>query len=365
MAAILAFVLALPVWSETLAYITRRGDRLEEIARKHGISLSKLIQDNRASIPNPNKVFAGIRLKIQLPPGRSIPSGSVALPASPNRPAVPAVKTAERPSVRKPDASRPTVREETPVAVPVPAGPGISATSPQPSKAQAPENIPGSALADPPVRPAAAAPANVRQPSSPAAKAPVAAAQTSPNAPPQDYDELLRQEAQANRDDTSLRRIAGSLTVVCVLIIGSVWALRQMKTRPMAGWLPQKGARSSSMRLVETLYLFPTRSAALHLVEVAGKVVLLGTTSNHVQLLLEIQDKEAVEPKTEPVSAAFGSALNEMRVGYEAARREEEWKRPTEDVRSEFRSATDELLRTVEQLRNRKDPQDGRKNHPE
>jgi len=314
-----AALIPLPAWSEVIYYTTQRGDRLEEIAQRHGISLSKLIRDN--NIRHPDRLYSGMRLKIELPPGSQVGTESLGVnsPESPSGP-----------EVSSPASARPPSSANTPAV-----------------------NVPASSPGETPIYKAGETKAPALTQGAKGTTKPPAASRPRPFLI--DYDELQKQEREAS-GGTSVERILASLIVISLLVYGVVWMLKRMHLRKWPGWLPQKATRGS-MRLVETLYLFPTRLVALHLVEVAGRLLLLGSTPSNVQLIMEIEDKEAIKAAQEAAEQTFGTALKDMRVGYEAARREEEWRKPAEDVRKDFQTATQELLRTIDALRKREEPQ--------
>lgn len=85
------------------------------------------------------------------------------------------------------------------------------------------------------------------------------------------------------------------LTLVAGLIVVTVWLLRRFMTRrhtPSHGYI----------EVVDRTHLSP--NTVLYLVEVGGKFVLLGSTSNQLSLLTEIADPLSLARLREPKKAA-------------------------------------------------------------
>lgn len=83
----------------------------------------------------------------------------------------------------------------------------------------------------------------------------------------------------------ALVRLTLSVGIICVMIVGTIYGLKVTLVKK-AG-LTVSGA---SFRVLDSLYLSPQKS--LHLVEVAGEVLVVGVSDNGMNLLKEITDPE-------------------------------------------------------------------------
>ena len=84
---------------------------------------------------------------------------------------------------------------------------------------------------------------------------------------------------------TSLKSL-GVLLLVLALIILAAWAAKKYLR-----FLPQGGVRSESIKILAVRALGPKRS--VHLIEVEGKKVLLGSSEGGVTLLKELPDMDS------------------------------------------------------------------------
>lgn len=96
--------------------------------------------------------------------------------------------------------------------------------------------------------------------------------------------------------------VIGSLILVVIAIYGTLWGIKAFLWRksPMA-------ARANWIQVWETVHLSPHR--ALHLVEVNGRLLVLGATDHQVSLLAEL-DREAAGEQN-PFAARLASMVDE------------------------------------------------------
>jgi flagellar biosynthetic protein FliO len=83
-----------------------------------------------------------------------------------------------------------------------------------------------------------------------------------------------------------------ALALVIGLAIGTLYLLRRIVPVPSSG---------RTVRLVESVPLEPRRS--LHLVEIGGRLLLLGSTDGSVSLLTELEKGEVEIPEPPPPAA--------------------------------------------------------------
>jgi flagellar biosynthetic protein FliO len=164
----------------------------------------------------------------------------------------------------------------------------------------------------------------------PPAKAEVNAASAAKAAPPDekgalpgDYKSEFEGRGESIGSTTVyFLRVLGSLAVLSLLIYLVVWFLRRLSRHSgildgISRWRLGSGRRH--MRLLETMSLGPTRG--LHLLEVAGRILIVGSTAGSVTLIAEVTDRESVEAilADSGESSQFASAVRDGIKGYEAA----------------------------------------------
>lgn len=139
---------------------------------------------------------------------------------------------------------------------------------------------------------------------------------------PGDYEKEFAGEGESLGSTTTyILRVAVDLAIVVALVWLVVWALKRFSHKGrILGFLSRwrLGGESKSMRLLETMSLGPARS--LHLVEVGGKILVVGSTSANVSFIVEIQDPGAVEAivTKSGESSEFAEALRSDLADYES-----------------------------------------------
>ncbi|MCS7220746.1 MAG: flagellar biosynthetic protein FliO [Anaerolineae bacterium] len=119
-----------------------------------------------------------------------------------------------------------------------------------------------------------------------------------------DYEELVP-AISANPEPAGWRTalgVIGSLLLVVIAIYGTLWGIR--------AFLWRRGltaARANWIQVWETVHLSPHRT--LHLVEINGRLLVLGATDHQVSLLAEM-DRETVG-KPSPFAAQLASIADE------------------------------------------------------
>ncbi|RMH36125.1 MAG: hypothetical protein D6690_06615 [Nitrospirae bacterium] len=106
-------------------------------------------------------------------------------------------------------------------------------------------------------------------------------------------------------------KMAGALAGVIAFLLGGAFVVKRMTGDVVGSGLPR-------FRVLGTLRLGPGKG--IFLVEVAGEVLVLGTTSRDVTVLTRVQDAERVE-QLRAIGSPFGTVwpfrrLKEQHPGY-------------------------------------------------
>lgn len=206
---------------------------------------------------------------------------------------------------------------------------------------------PAPQAAKPAVKPAAK---TVEVPAKPAVKPPAAATERPFLT---DYE-----DPKAERQDMPLGRVildlAWKLMVVLGVAYAALYALRGLMVRQ--GGLP---GRKGALRVLESTTLAPNRS--IHLVRVAGKVIVVGSTPEQVTALAEIDDPEElarIAAESAPTFAArLDGALGDN--GHASAPSTEPGAQAPADVATGVRDSVRHLWDQVQQIRGLRPPKGG------
>jgi flagellar biogenesis protein FliO len=130
-----------------------------------------------------------------------------------------------------------------------------------------------------------------------------------------------------------LMQLIIALAVIVVIIIGVIWLMRILLFR--------KGVlKPEVLRILGQTHLSPKQS--IFLVEMPGRILIIGATQNNISLLTEVKDNETIETIKERIpNGTFASMLKKESADYEAEEINEKITRTTENLRKKAATMKD------------------------
>ena len=111
-------------------------------------------------------------------------------------------------------------------------------------------------------------------------------------------------ELPATDFSTALVKMVAGLALVLGILVGLYWLSRRFLPGSVAGG-------NVGMRLLGRLGLGSRKYVAL--VEVAGKVLILGVSNDRINLLSEVEDQSKVSALTQPKGLGFAKILQKAK----------------------------------------------------
>lgn len=131
----------------------------------------------------------------------------------------------------------------------------------------------------------------------------------------------------------ALMQLVIALFVIVIVIVAVIWIMRVLLFR--RGML-----KPEVLKILGQTHLSPKQS--IFLVEMPGRILIIGATQNNISLLTEVKDEETIETIKERVpSGTFSSMLKKESSDYEAERINEEISRTTENLRKKAATMKD------------------------
>jgi flagellar protein FliO/FliZ len=131
----------------------------------------------------------------------------------------------------------------------------------------------------------------------------------------------------------ALMQLVIALAIIVAVIIVVVWLMRVLLFR--RGVL-----KPEVLKILGQTHLSPKQS--IFLVEMPGRILIIGATQNNISLLTEVKDEETIETIKERMpSGTFSSMLQKESAEYEAKRANEEISKTAENLRKKAATMKD------------------------